>query len=216
MLTPHQAQYFAYDLSFGDSEGVGRLSQSLFDAQVDLNPHQIEAALFALQSPLSKGVILADEVGLGKTIEAGIILCQLWAEKKRRILIICPASIRKQWAFELEEKFNLPCVVVDAREYKKRIKAGNPRPFDAKEIIICSYPFANRHKDEIRSIPFDLAAIDEAHKLRNCYRPSNKTGQGIRWALEERKKNPPHRHPAPKLPLRDLRTLHPHRRDHLW
>lgn len=188
MLTPHQAQYFAYDLSFGDSEGVGRLSQSLFDAQVDLNPHQIEAALFALKSPLSKGVILADEVGLGKTIEAGIILCQLWAEKKRRILIICPASIRKQWAFELEEKFNLPCVVVDAREYKKRIKAGNPRPFDAQEIIICSYPFANRHKDEIRSIPFDLAAIDEAHKLRNCYRPSNKTGQGIRWALEERKK----------------------------
>ena len=49
---------------------------SLFDATVDLNPHQIEAALFALHSPLSKGVILADEVGLGKTIEAGIVLCQ--------------------------------------------------------------------------------------------------------------------------------------------
>jgi superfamily II DNA/RNA helicase len=188
MLTHHQAKYYAHSLSYHDTEGVGRLSQSLFDAQVDLNPHQIEAALFALHSPLSKGVILADEVGLGKTIEAGIILCQLWAEKKRRILIICPASIRKQWAIELEEKFNLPSVVFDAREYKKRLKAGNPRPFDAKEIIIVSYPFANRHKEEIRSIPYDLATIDEAHKLKNCYRPSNKMGKGIRWALEDRKK----------------------------
>jgi len=188
MLTHHQAKYFAHSLSYQDPEGIGRLSQSLFDAQVDLNPHQIEAALFALQSPLSKGVILADEVGLGKTIEAGIILCQLWAEKKRRLLIICPASIRKQWAIELQEKFHLPATVFDAREYKARRKSGNPRPFDSKEIIICSYPFANRHKEEIRSIPFDLVTIDEAHKLRNCYRPSNKMGKGIRWAVEERKK----------------------------
>ncbi|MBK1835536.1 SNF2-related protein [Roseibacillus ishigakijimensis] len=187
-LTDHQAKYFAHSLSLRDPEGIGRLSQSLFDAQVDLNPHQIEAALFALQSPLSKGVILADEVGLGKTIEAGLILCQLWAEKKRRILIICPASIRKQWALELQEKFHLSCRVLDTPAYRKLKKGGHPRPFDAKEVLICSYAFANRHQDEIRSIPFDLAVIDEAHKLRNCYRPSNRTGQGIRYALEERKK----------------------------
>lgn len=188
LITHHQAKYFAYALSVQDPEGIGRLSQSLFDAQVDLNPHQIEAALFALQSPLSKGVILADEVGLGKTIEAGLILCQLWAEKKRRILIICPASIRKQWALELQEKFHLPCRVLDTPAYRKLKKEGNPRPFDAKEILICSYAFASRHQDEIRSIPLDLAVIDEAHKLRNCFRPSNKTGQSIRYALEDRKK----------------------------
>jgi len=96
---------------------MDRLSMSLFDAAVDLNPHQIEAALFALESPLSKGVILADEVGLGKTIEAGIVLCQFWAERKRRLLVLCPASIRKQWALELEEKFNLPVLVLDANAY---------------------------------------------------------------------------------------------------
>src|SRR5947209_9320483 len=90
---------------------------SLFDAAVDLNPHQIEAALFALESPLSKGVILADEVGLGKTIEAAIVLCQFWAERKRRLLVICPASLRKQWALELEEKFSLPTRVLDAKAY---------------------------------------------------------------------------------------------------
>jgi SNF2 family DNA or RNA helicase len=97
MITDFHAKYFAHELTrrhgANDAE---RLSQSLFDASVDLNPHQIEAALFALKSPLSKGVLLADEVGLGKTIEAGIVLCQFWAERRRRLLVICPASLRKQ------------------------------------------------------------------------------------------------------------------------
>lgn len=187
-ITDYHAKYYAYDLTLKNVEGVGRLSRALFDAQVDLNPHQIEAALFALNSPLSKGAILADEVGLGKTIEAGIILCQLWAERKRRILVIGPAAIRKQWALELEEKFNLPAAVLDAKTYKEALKAGNPRPFDAKQVVVVSYHFANRYKEEIRSIPWDIVVIDEAHKLRNAYRPSNKLGQGIRWAVEERKK----------------------------
>lgn len=188
-ITEFHAKYFAHELSSKNVEGLGRLSRALFDAQVDLNPHQIEAALFALSSPLSKGVILADEVGLGKTIEAGIVLCQLWAEKKRRILIICPAAIRKQWAIELTEKFHLQACVLDSKTYRDSQRSGTPRPFDDQsQVLITSYHFANRYKEEIRSIPWDLAVIDEAHKLRNCYRESNKTGQGIRWALEERKK----------------------------
>src|SRR6516164_2284157 len=117
-LTPYHAKYFAHDLTRKAVNGLDRFSMSLFDAAVDLNPHQIEAALFALQSPLSKGVILADEVGLGKTIEAGIVLCQFWAERKRRLLVLCPASIRKQWALELEEKFNLPTRVLDSKSYR--------------------------------------------------------------------------------------------------
>src|ERR1700683_2424604 len=114
-LTAYHAKYFAHDLTRKAASGIDRISMSLFDATVDLNPHQIEAALFALHSPLSKGVILADEVGLGKTIEASIVLCQYWAERKRRLLVLCPASIRKQWALELQEKFNLPAVVLDSK-----------------------------------------------------------------------------------------------------
>jgi SNF2 family DNA or RNA helicase len=79
-ITPHHAKYYAYELTRQAPSGVERVGRALFDAAVDLNPHQIEAALFALRSPISKGVILADEVGLGKTIEAGIVLCQYWAE----------------------------------------------------------------------------------------------------------------------------------------
>ena len=128
---------------------------ALFDAAVDLNPHQIEAALFALQSPLSKGVILADEVGLGKTIEAGIVLCQFWAERKRRLLVICPASIRKQWALELEEKFHLPVRVLDARAHRKARRSGRTA-LGGKAIVVMSHHYANRVREELRTIAWDL------------------------------------------------------------
>lgn len=182
-LTPHHAKYYAYDLTRRAAVGLDRLSMSLFDAAVDLNPHQIEAALFALQSPLSKGVLLADEVGLGKTIEAGIILCQYWAERRRKLLVICPASLRKQWALELEEKFNLPTRILDAKACRDARREGRD-PLVSDAVLILSFHFANSLREELKSRNWDLVAIDEAHKLRNAYRPSNKLGQGIRWATE--------------------------------
>ncbi len=186
-LTPYHAKYFAHDLTRRAVSGMDRLSMSLFDAAVDLNPHQIEAALFALQSPLSKGVILADEVGLGKTIEAGIVLCQFWAERKRRLLVICPASIRKQWALELEEKFNLPVVVLDSKAYREAKRAARD-PLVPSAVLVISLNFANSLREELKALAWDLVVIDEAHKLRNAYRPSNKVGQGIRWATEDCRK----------------------------
>jgi len=161
---------------------------ALFDACVDLNPHQIDAAAFALRNPLSKGVLLADEVGLGKTIEAGLVLCQYWAERRRRLLVICPASLRKQWSLELQEKFNLPSVILDARTFRLAQADGNPNPFSTDRVVVTSLNFASTKRAEVRSVPFDLVVIDEAHKLRNAYRPSNKMGQNIKWAVEERRK----------------------------
>jgi SNF2 family DNA or RNA helicase len=155
-LTPYHAKYFAYDLTRGAPSGLDRLSMSLFDAAVDLNPHQIEAALFALESPLSKGVLLADEVGLGKTIEAGIVLCQFWAERKRRLIVVCPASLRKQWALELYEKFNLPTRVLDAKTFKYEKRLGWA-PLNEKAILIVSFNFASALRDEIKAIAWDRA-----------------------------------------------------------
>jgi ERCC4-related helicase len=188
MITPYHARYFAHELTRRQPEGVDRLSMALFDACVDLNPHQIEAALFALRSPISKGAILADEVGLGKTIEAGLAICQCWAERKRRILVICPASLRKQWSMELEEKFNLPTVILDSRTYRLTQADGKPQPFQADGVVITSMNFASKMRADVRAVPWELVIVDEAHKLRNAYRPSNKMGQNIKWALEDRKK----------------------------
>ena len=188
LLTPHQAKYIAHDLTLQHAGGgLERLTQALFNASVDLNPHQIEAAVFALRSPLSKGVLLADEVGLGKTIEAGIVLCQYWAERKRQLLVICPASLRKQWALELQDKFNLPAVVLDAKTWREAQRQGLS-PLRQKAVVIVSYAYATRIKEEVRSMAWDLVVIDEAHKLRNAYRESNKIGQAIRWATGDSRK----------------------------
>ena len=107
--TPQQARYHAWLLTRQARRGsIESLAGPLLDAQVDLNPHQVEAALFACKNPLERGVILADEVGLGKTIEAGLVILQHWAERKRRILIITPANLRKQWHQEIQEKLHHP------------------------------------------------------------------------------------------------------------
>lgn len=182
--TDIQAKYFAWELTHRRRGGdVDRIGQALFDASVDLNPHQIEAALFALQNPLSKGVLLADEVGLGKTIEAALVLGQYWAERRRRLLVICPASLRKQWATELSEKFHLPSQVIDAATWSQARKASVYNPLDQDLVSIVSIHFAARMEKVIGAIRWDLAVIDEAHKLRNAYRESHHTGQSIKRSL---------------------------------
>lgn len=184
ILTDYHAKYYAYELTRLRRGGdVERIAQSLFDAAVDLNPHQIDAALFALQNPLSKGVLLADEVGLGKTIEASLVLGQLWAERRRRLLVICPASLRKQWAAELAEKFYLPTQVLDARTWKQQRSAGVYNPLDQDVISVMSFHFAAGLEEQLRAIPWDLVVIDEAHKLRNAHRDSHRTGQALKRAL---------------------------------
>lgn len=189
VLSPHQACYYAHELTrLGEIGELDRLSNTLFDSKVDLNPHQIEAALFAISNPLQKGVILADEVGLGKTIEAGLVLCQRWAERRRRLIVVVPAHIRKQWQAELVEKFSLPSIVIDRKVWNQMRRDGRLNPFDCDKIVIVSYGFAARMKDDLRAVPFDLVVFDEAHKLRNAYQPSRKGGQAVRWAFELRPK----------------------------
>jgi len=100
VTTVFHAKYWAHALTLRGAAGsIEALSRSIVGSRVDLNPHQVDAALFAMRSPLTRGVILADEVGLGKTIEAGIVISQCWAERKRRILVIVPATLRKQLCF---------------------------------------------------------------------------------------------------------------------
>ena len=193
LITTYQAKYYANELKRRfPSDSNEKLAGALVDAQVDLNPHQVEAALFAFRSPLSKGALLADEVGLGKTIEAGLVLSQRWAERKRRILIITPSNLRKQWHQELQEKFFLPAIILEAKGYNAAIRSGNFQPFEpADNILICSYQFARSKAADIHRIRWDLVVIDEAHRLRNVYKPSNVIANTLKNALQN----------APKLLL---------------
>jgi ERCC4-related helicase len=185
LLTPHQSQYFAWLLTrraAGDS--VESLASTLVDSQVDLNPHQVEAALFACRNPLSRGVILADEVGLGKTIEAGLVISQRWAERRRKVLIIVPANLRKQWHQELQDKFGLQGLILEAKSYNAIRKQEQRNPFlFASGPIICSYQFAKAKADDVKGIDWDLVVLDEAHRLRNVYKTSNVIAKTLKEAL---------------------------------
>ncbi|MDA1302318.1 MAG: SNF2-related protein [Proteobacteria bacterium] len=184
MITDYHAKYFAHELTKRcSSDSVEKLAGAVASAQVDLNPHQVDAALFAFKSPLSKGALLADEVGLGKTIEAGLVLSQKWAEHKRRILVITPSNLRKQWHQELTEKFFLPCRLLESKSYNAAIKQGQFRPFEGREIVICSYQFAKNKADDVQAVPWDLVVVDEAHRLRNVYKPKNVIANTLKTAL---------------------------------
>ena len=149
----------------------------------------MDAALFAVRSPLSRGAILADEVGLGKTIEAGLVIAQRWAERRRRILLILPATLRKQWQQELTEKFGLPAEIIEGASYNAARRAGILNPLDrAGTIILCSYQFAAAKADDVRRVPWDLVVMDEAHRLRNVYKSSSKTARAIKMATERANK----------------------------
>jgi SNF2 family DNA or RNA helicase len=183
-VTDFHAKYLAHELTRRcASDSVEKLAPVLADAQVDLNPHQVEAALFAFQSPFSRGAILADEVGLGKTIEAGLLLAQKWAERKRRLLVILPANLRKQWSQELEDKFYLPSVILETRSFNEAVRAGNLNPFQQDAIVLCSYQFARNKEPYLRQTPWNLVVIDEAHRLRNVYKNTSKIALAIKQAV---------------------------------
>ena len=183
-LTDYHAKYWAYELTKRcASDNVEKLAPVLADAQVDLTPHQVDAALFAFRSPFSKGAILADEVGLGKTIEAGLLLAQHWAEHKRCLLVIVPANLRRQWQQELADKFYLPAVILETRSFNEALRAGNLNPWQQSAVVICSYQFARTKEPYLRQTPWELVVIDEAHRLRNVYKATSKIATALKHAL---------------------------------
>ena len=188
IFTPFHAKFWAHSLRLARHDGVEAISRSIGNARVDLNPHQVDAALFALRSPYSKGVLLADEVGLGKTIEASLVLAQKWAERRRRILLIVPATLRKQWQVELEDKFFLPSMILEARTANALAKKGIQNPFESDEkIVICSYQFVFGKRKLVSEVAWDLVVVDEAHRLRSIYK-GTKTAQGIVDAIRPARK----------------------------
>jgi superfamily II DNA or RNA helicase len=183
-LTPFHQRLIAEQLSLSRG-GNARLVNALSSAAVDLNPHQIDAAVFASDALARGGCVLADEVGLGKTIEAGLLVAQMCAEGKSRVLILCPAPLRAQWQSELLDKFGVRSVCVDG-ELARHFRGANA--FEQDGPVIASLQFGANRADDLARIPWDLVVIDEAHRLRNAWKPGNKMGRALRLALEGRPK----------------------------
>lgn len=182
-LTEYQAKYYAHLLTRkAPSNDREKIIGTILDAKVEPKPHQIEAALFAFRSPFSKGAILADEVGLGKTIEAGIIISQYWSEYKRKILIIAPASLRQQWSQELREKFFLDSTIIDSKYINDKL--GDSKTLKNDHVYIASYDFARRYAELLSAHNFNLIIFDEAHRLRNVYKSDNVTANVIKRAFK--------------------------------
>jgi len=165
---------------------VGHGLTGLLSAGVELIPHQVAAVRRVLEDPIQR-YLLADEVGMGKTIEAGLVLTQRWAEGRRRVLVVAPASLRKQWVQELAEKFFLPAVILETKSFNAAVKAGAANPFeggtDDRAVVVCSYQFAARKAEELGAVRWDLAILDEVHRLRNVFKPGAKIATAIRNAL---------------------------------
>ena len=139
--------------------------------RIDPNPHQIDAVVFALRRIPEGGCILADEVGLGKTIEAGLIISQLLAEGMRRVLIIVPKSLLGQWQAELFDLFG-----IEAREGQ-----ANPQAFEGDGVFLVHREFAGGVKGAsllASADDFDLAVIDEAQEIfAGIYKRFNQQGE---------------------------------------
>jgi SNF2 family DNA or RNA helicase len=151
------------------------MALGLSNARVEPQLHQVSVALRALDKSQPR-LILADEVGLGKTIEAGLILKELRARmgvELERVLIIVPASLVSQWRFELRSKFNEHFVFHDSAEIR-RITSERPdqNPWAVKANVLCSLQLArlDPHAEQIVAAPWDLVIVDEAHHARRQLR----------------------------------------------
>lgn len=180
MLTAHQAKCIVYELKARHADKSDRIIGEFLDAGLDFNPHQIEAALFALRSPFSQGVLLADEFGLGKSIEAGLVISQYVHEHRPRILVLCPTTLQKHWENILGNSFHLDVAIHFNRKDASSFSDG--------KVIIISYSSALKIAERISQTDWDLVVLDEAHRLCNSRRPDNPTARILRNALAGKKK----------------------------
>ena len=143
----------------------------LLDANIELNPHQINAFCTAIQALKTGGIVLADEVGLGKTIEAALVLKYVIESGAKKILIALPASLRKQWEIELEDKFGLESVILDRLTVEKDKEEWRKRLMSNKKvrIVLTSYDYSSKLMKRFPGVKWDFLIIDEAHNLRNVF-----------------------------------------------
>ena len=137
-------------------------------ARIDLLPHQLEPALAVVRGGGSR-VLLADDVGLGKTIQAGLVITELRARGlAERVLVLTPAGVREQWAAELADRFAIDATVVDFRDVRRRVARlpVSVNPWATVPVVVASLDYVKRPEtlSSLRSCQWDVLVVDEAHR----------------------------------------------------
>ena len=143
----------------------GNLCHGFVGPKINIIPHQFDVAQQILNMPLPRA-LLADEVGLGKTIEAGLVIHQLMASNRaQRILICVPSSLVNQWLVEMKRKFNLDCTLIDD-EFCAEQQSQNP--FDQVQVALCNFDWLthSQYLDKAMTTQWDMMVIDESHRLQ--------------------------------------------------
>ena len=140
----------------------------LLGPRIQLLPHQLYIA-YEIANRYAPRVLLADEVGLGKTIEAGLIIHQqLITGRARRVLIAVPDSLLHQWLVEMLRRFNLYFTIIDEERCQELVESGNENPFESAQLVLCSMSFISEQADRLEqatAAEWDLLVVDEAHHL---------------------------------------------------
>jgi SNF2 family DNA or RNA helicase len=167
----------------GYAFGRDKLIPAFSSSDINVYPHQVASAMFALRSPFLPGVVLCDEGGLGKSYVALLIILQKWFAGRRRALFVIPAHLRAQWQRTLDEKISAPAMFLDSAAWNEALKNGQANPFEQEAIVVTTYEFAAQHAEEIAVIDWDVAMFDEAHRLSKCHEESAKEAQTLKRAV---------------------------------
>ena len=178
----------------------GQVTNEIYSMGVsdtEFHAYQYKPVLQLLCSP-NHALLLADEVGLGKTIEAGLVWTELRARYQyNRLLVVCPTTLKEKWRVELDRRFGVNAHVVDARELRQRLRRAGagfaliasmdalapPRNSDESER---THLAADLDKPLLEQKPIDLLVVDEAHRMRNPSTQRHKLGRLLNGAAHHR------------------------------
>lgn len=184
-ISPFHILYKAKMLS-GYAYGRDKLIPAFASSDMEVYPHQVAAAMFALHSPVQKGVILCDEGGLGKSYAALLVLLQKWTAGREKVLMVIPGHLRTQWRELLDEKISVPFVFVDTNSmWDEALKKGAVNPFEQEAIVVTTYDFAVEKSDFLSQIGWDAVMFDEAGCLRKAHREEAKEARILKFAVGE-------------------------------
>ena len=175
----YQAKKLASYLS-----GQDKLIPAFASANINVYPHQVAGATFALRSPYQKGVLLCDEGGLGKSYVCLLIILQRWVAGRQKVLFVIPSHLRKQWRNILESRISVPSTFIDSNAvWEELLPLGTENPFQQEAIVVTTYDFAVEKANFLSRVKWETVMFDEAGCLSKSHTEDAKEARTLKNAV---------------------------------